>query len=1476
MKDFEDKVNDQDWLLSNLDRPPTFLDRLRFYLYTRFNRRPYKSFRCISIKGGFLPKLFLYNGLVNSKYNILTFIPLVLYSQFSSFINLFYLAMCLSQLVPVLRVESPIVHMFPLSLVIFVYSLKEGIEDYKRHVRDKEHNRQQFCYFSDKGYVDVASEKIKLGQLLMLKQGERVPADILLLKTSEPNGASFVRTDQLDGETDWKLKRAVATTQAMSVEDIFNLLSVATVEEPKPDFYNFLGKITFYYPVKSEDERPRGGYETDNANSDLVISRSSSSDLASNGSITNNTNNVTSTTNLENITTNTAAVTNNHVGGSPRISNVTGNGTTTLGSTTNLAGNTNLASGADNYDRTNSMTNVKRSSSSNLARGNSSVKCDKDAEFTTIGVKSLKYDLVVESLNVDNVVWMNSIVASGTIHGLVIYIGKDARACLNSKRSRTKFGLFERELNRLFIILIVLMLGMTIIMLAPTGFEAKWYVTFLKYLLLFSTIVPLSLRISLDIAKYVYNRAIVMDKKIPKAMPRTTMIPEELGRIQYLLSDKTGTLTQNVISLEKLYVSRGFYTNEDVGVIKSKMDSFLRPPSNTATTPPNSLGNLTTIHASASGRGVGDKTEHSNRSHGSGVSVRGSGVGTSTSIAIGNQGSARGIGSSRGNVAATGGGGSVGVVARQYEGASKDSSRHDETGGPLRGASLEGASSARALNDRDEKEVIRDIFGANLGDSLESRLCLSLLSLGICHNVRPILSTEDPKPQSPAVGTTAATKNTNTDERETNMGTREDAVGSPTRVGYHGQGLESNSGARQDKDFGVVTSRSNMGEYGLNDSASADGSDRAVGGAKSEKEEDNVEFQASSPDEIALVKFAHLCGFKLVHRDDYCMRLLVNGLLLEFKILFMIPFSSETKRMGIIVEDSCGGKHFFIKGAEVVIIPFLLPRGSVWLSEECDNLARLGLRTLVFAYRPISDHEFTVFMAKYREANVSLEDRVKKIRNVQSTLEHGLTLVGLTGVRDQLQRNVAATLESLRNAGIKIWMLTGDKIDTAKCVAISAGLKQRHHTVYQISVESLVNPLINPSDTSKKHPERVEKEVIDFINSFDRTAHAASVPQARNRWLWRSGARAAHDGPNFDRPESEYPGERERYEACMKRVASVIEWNLEHFSMGPADSVLILDSFVLSVALDRLRKLLLKSSTLASSVLCCRCTPQMKADIVKLLKTNKQIVCCIGDGDNDVPMITEANVGIGIVGKEGLQASLSSDYSLVEFSHLKRLLLWHGRNSYKRSSKMSQFLMHRGVIISVMQAIFSSIYYFIPIAFFQGWLLVGFTSYYNMIPIFCLVLDVEICEEDVMLFPELYHELRRGRVMNVKTFLIWIWISLFQGTVLMTGAIILFENSLVSLIAIGCTSLFILEILNLVAELNSWHRLTIIGIMCTSVVYFYSLLVFRNNFDMEFIARKSFFWKIWVISFLGWVPVYAVKWLTNLLKPPQYVKLIVS
>jgi phospholipid-translocating ATPase len=118
-------------------------------------------------------------------------------------------------------------------------------------------------------------------------------------------------------------------------------------------------------------------------------------------------------------------------------------------------------------------------------------------------------------------------------------------------------------------------------------------------------------------------------------------------------------------------------------------------------------------------------------------------------------------------------------------------------------------------------------------------------------------------------------------------------------------------------------------------------------------------------------------------------------------------------------------------------------------------------------------------------------------------------------------------------------------------------------------------------------------------------------------------------------------------------------------------------------------------------------------------------------------------LGVGIVGKEGKQASLAADFSVTQFSYLTKLLLWHGRNSYRRSAKLAQFVIHRGLIISIMQAVFSAIFYFAPIALYQGWLLVGYATMYTMAPVFSLVLDRDVNEDLALLYPELYKELTK-------------------------------------------------------------------------------------------------------------------------------------
>lgn len=161
----------------------------------------------------------------------------------------------------------------------------------------------------------------------------------------------------------------------------------------------------------------------------------------------------------------------------------------------------------------------------------------------------------------------------------------------------------------------------------------------------------------------------------------------------------------------------------------------------------------------------------------------------------------------------------------------------------------------------------------------------------------------------------------------------------------------------------------------------------------------------------------------------------------------------------------------------------------------------------------------------------------------------------------------------------------------------------------------------------------------------------------------------------------------------------------------------------LEVCLQYYQDEFMELATASPAVVCCRCSPTQKAQVVSLIQkhTGKR-ACAIGDGGNDVSMIQQSdagsfisskslrknsinyheNKGVGIEGKEGLQASLAGDFSIPSFSYISKLLLVHGRRSYKRSAALSQFVIHRGLIISTMQAVFSAVFYLSSVALYQA------------------------------------------------------------------------------------------------------------------------------------------------------------------------------
>ena len=450
-------------------------------------------------------------------------------------------------------------------------------------------------------------------------------------------------------------------------------------------------------------------------------------------------------------------------------------------------------------------------------------------------------------------------------------------------------------------------------------------------------------------------------------------------------------------------------------------------------------------------------------------------------------------------------------------------------------------------------------------------------------------------------------------------------------------------------------------------------------------------------------------------------------------------------------------------------------------------MATKGLRTLVLSQKLISQDDYNKWNKEYQEALTSMENRQEKIANVVSKLENNMDFLCVTGVEDLLQDEVATTIDNLRNAGMKVWMLTGDKVETATCISISAGIKAKNHKIYTIRNDEFSH-------------ESIAQDVIELKNKF-------------NEYIKKN--------------------------------------NIENH-------IFIIDGDTLDLALKNCEAEFFTTSMQAPSVVCCRCSPTQKRIIVKTIKKYTDArTAAVGDGGNDVAMIQEADVGIGIVGKEGLQASLAADYSIKEFKSLSVLLLWWGRISYKNTSTMANFIMHRGLIISFNQFMFSCIFYFNPVPLYSGFLSFGYSTIFTSLPSICVLLDQDVAKDNVLKFPTLYKILLKGRELNFKSFLFLIFKSIFQAMIIMFGSFLLFhDNIYLKIVTVTFTALIYLEILNVYLEVTTYHWFMWVSFFSTCIVYLLTILLLNYYLDIYFIFKSSIFWRIPILSLVAWAPFF--------------------
>jgi phospholipid-translocating ATPase len=449
-----------------------------------------------------------------------------------------------------------------------------------------------------------------------------------------------------------------------------------------------------------------------------------------------------------------------------------------------------------------------------------------------------------------------------------------------------------------------------------------------------------------------------------------------------------------------------------------------------------------------------------------------------------------------------------------------------------------------------------------------------------------------------------------------------------------------------------------------------------------------IEFKAQSPDEAALVATARDVGYTVLGNSTDGIRLNVMGEERTFKVLNTLEFNSTRKRMSAIIRMPDNRIILYCKGADSIIYS-RLKRGEQselrrTTAEHLEMFAREGLRTLCIARRELGEEQYQEWNREHEIAAAAIQDREDKLEAVSDLIERELTLLGGTAIEDRLQEGVPDTIALLAEAGIKLWVLTGDKVETAINIGFSCNLLNNDMELIVFKIED-------------EQVSTAEEELDKHLASFNMTGSDEELKAARKH----------HEPPE------------------------------------PTHAIVIDGDSLKLVLNEQLRQKFLLLCKQCKSVLCCRVSPAQKAAVVAMVKSGLDVMTLsVGDGANDVAMIQEADVGVGIAGEEGRQAVMSADYAIGQFRFLQRLVLVHGRWSYRRLGETIANFFYKNIVWT-----FTIFWYQIYCNFDMTYLydytyILLFNLAFTSLPvIFMGVLDQDVSDKVSLAVPQLY---RRG------------------------------------------------------------------------------------------------------------------------------------
>ncbi|KFV70550.1 putative phospholipid-transporting ATPase VB [Dryobates pubescens] len=1171
------------------------------------------------------------NKIQTTKYTWLTFFPKNLFEQFHRLGNLYFLFLVVLNWFPQVKAFHREITMLPLIVVLLASMIKDAVEDYKKYHFDKTINFSKTRVYDkeEHAYVEKCWKDVRVGDFVQLQCNETIPADILLLYSSDQNGICHLETANLDGETNLKQRQVVlgfSSQNSLFEPEFFQ--NTIVCEVPNNDLNKFKGYM----------EQP-------------------------------------------------------------------------------------------NHER--------------------------------IGFN-------IESLLLRGCTIRNTEAAVG----IVIYAGHETKAMLNNNGPRYKRSKLERRMNMDIFLCVGLLFVMCLVGAVGHGIWtgnfsehppydvpdengnflspvlAGFYM-FLTMIILLQVLIPISLYVSIELVKLgqvflIHNDIDLYDEEADLPIQcRALNITEDLGQIQYIFSDKTGTLTENKMVFRRCTINgiefshqenaKRLETHKELDLDDeefAKLQSFTLPPMNTERAATYKQRTMRPLRRSQSAR-AHFQGHTRNRSLGRCDSNR-SQVAFSSTI------------------------------------------EKDVT------------PDSRLL--RRVREAALQI--GNLSSSIHTNISTSLtdffLALAICNTVLVSTATKPrqrvtvPPPIKPSGITlekihqifqrlklASLSQSFSSSQCMDCCDNDDDCCASGRGDEVQGKDSTDIGSASLDEVFKSVTSSSLPADFC---------------------------YEAESPDEAALVYAAQAYSFTLVSRtpEQVTVRL-PQGMLLTFDILYTLGFDSVRKRMSVVVRHPLTKEIVvYTKGADSVVMDLLEDSTRADINAEkrtkrikektqkhLDCYARDGLRTLCIAKKVLNEDDFQKWANFRREAEAAIDNRDELLMETAQHLETKLTLLGATGIEDRLQDGVPDTIEALREAGIQIWVLTGDKQETAVNIAYSCKLLNQRDTVFTINTEN--------------------KETCESLLDL-------TLEEVRKNY-------------EIKKPR--------------RKIFGIIPTSFSAAEVPSPEFGLVVDGRTLNIIFQGgLETKFLALTKHCRSVLCCRSTPLQKSMVVKLVRRQLQVMTLsIGDGANDVSMIQAADVGIGISGQEGMQAVMASDFAISRFKHLKKLLLVHGHWCYARLAKMVIYFFYKNV--SYVNLLFWYQFFcgFSGSTMIDYWQMIFFNLFFtSMPPLLFGVLDRHVSAETLLVLPELYKNGQNSEIYKLSTFIITMLDAFYQSLICFFVPYLTYRDSDIDVFSFGnsINTISLLTILlHQALEMKTWTLFHLVTMVCSVLFYLIFSLIYN-------------------------------------------------